>query len=44
MSSTSFDNGNYIVNIQLINYKLNNNFSNNTFKFVAPKNIDIIEL
>lgn len=44
ISSTSFDNGNYIVNIQLINYKLNNNFSNNTFKFVAPKNIDIIEL
>lgn len=44
ISSTSFNNGNFIVDIKLSNYKLNNNFSNDIFKFVAPKNVDIIEL
>lgn len=42
--TTSFNNGNFIIDIKLTNYKLNNNFSNNIFKFVAPKNIDVIQL
>lgn len=41
---TSFNNGNFIVEVKLSNYKLNNNFSNDIFKFVAPKNVDVIEL
>ena len=41
---TSFNNGNFIVEVKLTNYKLNNNFSNDIFKFVAPKNVDVIEL
>jgi outer membrane lipoprotein-sorting protein len=42
--STSFNNGNFIVDVKLTNYKLNNNYSNDIFKFVAPKNVDVIEL
>jgi len=41
---TSFNNGNFIIDIKLTNYKLNNNFSNDIFKFIAPKNIDVIQL
>ncbi len=44
ITSTSFNNGNFIVDVRLTNYKLNNNFSNEIFKFVAPKNVDVIEL
>ena len=44
ITSTSFNNGNFIVDVKLINYQLNNNFSNETFKFVTPKNVDVIEL
>ena len=44
VTSTSFNNGNFIVDVKLTNYKLNNNFSNDIFKFVAPKNIELIEL
>ena len=44
ITSTSFNNGNFIVDVKLTNYKLNNNYSNDIFKFVAPKNVDIIEL
>lgn len=44
ITKTSFDNGNFIVDVKLTNYKLNNNFSNDVFKFVAPKNVDVIEL
>ncbi len=44
ITSTSFNNGNFIVDVKLTNYKLNNNYSNDIFKFVAPKNIDVIEL
>lgn len=44
ISKTSFNNGNFIVDVKLTNYKLNNNFSNDIFKFIAPKNVDIIEL
>ncbi len=44
ITETSFDNGNFVVDVRLTNYKLNNNFSNELFKFTAPKNIDIIEL
>lgn len=44
ITETSFNNGNFVVDVRLTNYKLNNNFSNELFKFTAPKNIDIIEL
>ena len=44
ITSTSFNNGNFIVDVKLTNYKLNNNYSNDIFKFVAPKNVDVIEL
>ena len=44
ITSTSFNNGNFIVDVKLTNYKLNNNFSNEIFKFAAPKNIELIEL
>jgi len=44
ITSTSFNNGNFIVNVKLTNYKLNNNYSNNIFKFMAPKGVDVIEL
>ncbi len=44
ITKTSFDNGNFVVDVKLTNYKLNNNFSNDVFKFVAPKNVDVIEL
>ena len=44
ITSTSFNNGNFIVDVKLTNYKLNNNFSNDIFKFTAPKNIELIEL
>ena len=38
----SFNNGNFTVNIKLVNYRLNNNFSKDMFKFVVPKNIEVI--
>lgn len=44
ITSTSFNNENFIVDVKLTNYKLNNNYSNDIFKFVAPKNVDVIEL
>lgn len=44
ITSTSFNNGNFIVDVKLTNYKLNNNYSNDIFKFIAPKNVDVIEL
>lgn len=44
ITSTSFNNGNFIVDVKLTNYKLNNNYSNDIFKFVTPKNVDVIEL
>ena len=44
IAKTSFTNENFVVNVKFTNYKLNNNFSNELFKFTAPKNIDIIEL
>lgn len=44
ITSTSFNNGNFIVDVKLTNYTLNNNYSNNIFKFVAPKSVDVIEL
>lgn len=44
ITKTSFNNGNFIVDVKLTNYKLNNNFSNDIFKFTAPKNVDVIEL
>jgi outer membrane lipoprotein-sorting protein len=40
----SFNNENFVVDVKLSNYKLNNNFSKDMFKFVAPKNIEIINL
>lgn len=44
IAKTSFNNDNFIVDVRLTNYKINNNFKNEVFKFVAPKNVDIIEL
>lgn len=44
ITSTSFNNGNFTVDVKLTNYQLNNNYSNNIFKFIAPKNVDVIEL
>lgn len=44
VTASSFDNGNFVVDIEIKNYKINNNFSNDVFRFVAPKNIDVIEL
>ena len=44
ITKTSFDNGNFIVDVKLTNYKINNNFKNEVFKFIAPKNVDVIEL
>ncbi len=44
VTASSFDNGNFKVDIEINNYKTNNNFSNDIFKFVAPKNVDVIEL
>ncbi len=44
VTSSVFDNGNFEVKIRLTDYKTNNNFSNDMFKFAAPKNVDIIEL
>ena len=44
ITSTSFNNGNFIVDVKLTNYKVNNNYSNDIFKFIAPKNVDVIEL
>ena len=38
----SFNNENFTVNIKLVNYRLNNNFSKDMFKFVVPKNIEVI--
>ncbi len=42
--NVSFNNENFVVDVKLSNYKLNNNFSKDMFKFVAPKNIEIINL
>jgi chaperone LolA len=44
ITATSFNNGNFTVDVKLTNYKLNNNYSNNIFKFIAPKGVDVIEL
>lgn len=44
ITKTSFNNGNFIVDVKLTNYKINNNFKNDVFKFIAPKNVDVIEL
>ncbi len=44
IAKTSFNNDNFIVDVRLTNYKINNNFKAETFKFVAPKNVDVIEL
>lgn len=44
ITATSFNNGNFTVDVKLTNYKLNNNYSNDIFKFAAPKNVDVIEL
>ena len=44
ISSTSFSNDNFIVDVKLTNYKVNNNFKADIFKFTAPKNVDVIEL
>ncbi len=44
ITKTSFDNGNFIVDVKLTNYRINNNFKNDVFKFIAPKNVDVIEL
>lgn len=42
--NASFNNKNFVVNVKLMNYKTNNNFSKDMFKFAAPKNIDVIYL
>lgn len=34
---------NYTINVLLKNYKLNNNFNKNTFKFIAPEDVEVIE-
>ena len=44
IAKTSFNNDNFIVDVRLTNYKINNNFKTEIFKFVAPKNVDVIEL
>ncbi len=44
ITKTSFNNGNFIVDVKLTNYRINNNFKNDVFKFIAPKNVDVIEL
>ena len=44
IAKTSFNNDNFIVDVRLTNYKINNNFKAEIFKFVAPKNVDVIEL
>ncbi|MBQ3835222.1 MAG: outer membrane lipoprotein carrier protein LolA [Elusimicrobia bacterium] len=44
VTASSFNNGNFVVDIEIKNYKINNNFSNDIFRFVAPKNVDVIEL
>lgn len=44
VTASSFNNGNFVVDIKIKNYRINNNFSNDVFKFVAPKNVDVIEL
>ena len=44
ITKTSFSNGNFIVDVKLSNYKLNNNFSPADFKFIPPNNVDVIEL
>ncbi len=44
IAKTSFNNDNFIVDVRLTNYKTNNNFKTEVFKFVAPKNVDVIEL
>ena len=44
ITKTSFNNDNFIVDVKLTNYKTNNNFKNDIFKFTAPKNVDVIEL
>ncbi len=44
VSASSFNNGNFKVDIEIKNYKINNNFSNDVFKFSAPKNVEVIEL
>lgn len=44
ITKTSFNNGNFVVDVKLSNYKLNNNFSPAVFKFTAPNNVDVIEL
>ena len=44
IAKTSFNNDNFIVDVRLTNYKMNNNFKTEIFKFVAPRNVDVIEL
>ncbi len=44
VTASSFDNGNFVVDIEIKNYKINNNFSNDIFRFVSPEKVDVIEL
>ncbi len=43
IDSAMYSNKNYTINIALTNYSINNNFSDDTFKFVPTKDIDIID-
>ena len=43
MDTATYSNKNYTVNINLTNYGIDNNFSDDVFKFKPTEDIDVID-